>query len=404
VSARFITSPSQLARRPDVIIVGSGIVGLSTAFFLGRCGLRPLVIERLPSPAALTSRRSGEGVRAQWERPENIAIAKAAIELYAGFEGLAGRSSGYRPLGYLYASRSEAGAKLLAARVERQRAAGLHDVEFFDAEAACRRFPLLASNVAGAAFRQRDGIIDVAAVIAGYLAAMDADILLNAEVHDITEGPGGVRVTTRTGEIETGTIVIANGARLVTALRQIGAPFSARVGRSTIIRLCIKGIPADAPVTIDTDLGAFWRPDTGGARITSSFRGYLFVDEGIDDPPLERDYLAAAINSVTPLTPVWRQWAQRVDDLHLRTGTFSVTADGGPVIGPLPQRPHIFLNGGYGGHGVMMSPEGARRLAEMIAAGREPSDNPFSPARFADGRPVRPEPMTINMATQEESA
>jgi hypothetical protein len=36
----------------------------------------------------------------------------------------------------------------------------------------------------------------------------------------------------------------------------------------------------------------------------------------------------------------------------------------------------------------------------MIAEGGEAADNPFSPARFSDGRPVRPEPMTINMATE----
>jgi hypothetical protein len=47
----------------------------------------------------------------------------------------------------------------------------------------------------------------------------------------------------------------------------------------------------------------------------------------------------------------------------------------------------------------MMSAEGGRRLAGMIAEGREAPGNAFSPARFTGGPPPQPEPMMINMAT-----
>jgi len=401
MSARFITSLAELPRRPELVIVGSGVVGLSTAFFCSRLGMRPLVIERLPSPASLTSRRSGEGVRAQWELAHNIAIARASIELYANFAELIGDEqygAGYRPVGYLYASRSAKGAELLAARVARQRAAGLDDVELLDAAAVARRFPLL-GDVTAAAIRRRDGTIDISAVLAGYLAGMEADILLGTETGAIQAAPSGVRIDSAAGRIEAGAVVLANGARLAAALRALAAPVAVRVARSSILRLTAEGIPADHPVTIDIDLGSFWRPDAGGARITSSFRGTLFVADDVDDPPPDRDYLAQAIATVQPMTPAWRGWARGIRDSHLRTGTFAVTADGAPLIGPLPDLPGVFVNGGYGGHGVMMSAEGGRRLAAMIAEGREAPGSAFSPARFTGGPPPQPEPMTINMAT-----
>ena len=150
--------------------------------------------------------------------------------------------------------------------------------------------------------------------------------------------------------------------------------------------------------TIDIDEGSFWRPDDGGGRITASFRGYHFVEDGVDDPQPESGYLDRAIATAAPMTPLWSRLAPHIRDSHLRTGTFAVTRDGSPVIGPLPGAEGVFLNIGYGGHGVMMSPEGGRRLGALLAGGRHDPADPFAAERFLDGRLPVPEPMTINLA------
>jgi glycine/D-amino acid oxidase-like deaminating enzyme len=62
-----------------------------------------------------------------------------------------------------------------------------------------------------------------------------------------------------------------------------------------------------------------------------------------------------------------------------------MTPDGRPLLGP-SDLPGLWLNTGYGGHGVMQSPAGSRRLIAMIASGQIPPDNPFRPDRaFAPG-------------------
>jgi len=396
--AATLCSDIDEVRRPDIVILGAGIAGLLTAHHFNRHGIRPLIVDRLRLPAGQTSRRSGEGVRAQWELPHNIEIARASIAFYRNLAEELGRddaSAGYRPVGYLYGSRQEVGAQLLEARVARQRAAGLDDVEFLHGEAALRRFPMLAPDTRGVAFRQSDGVIDVESVLPALLDSLDADLLLGVEANAISETAGGIALETGRGRIDAGTLVLANGARLAPTLRRLTAEFSLSVARATIVRLKVPGIPEDHPATIDVDAGSFWRPDTGGARLTATFRGNLLVEDGTDDPPLDRDYLDAALDSVGGLVPHWRQAASRIGDHHMRTGTFAITADGAPVIGPLPGYAHILVNGGYGGHGVMMSPDGARRLVQSyVSPGTE---DPFLPARFSSGHPIQPEPMTVHL-------
>lgn len=388
-----------LRRRPDVVIVGGGIVGIATAYFLNQHGIRPCIVERLPTPASLTSRRSGEGVRAQWVLQHNIAIARASIDFYEHFGeriGIETRSSGFRKIGYLYASRADAGSKSLGERVDEQIANGLDDVVFLGAEDARKRFPLLSPDVKGAAYRAGDGVVVVSDIIAGYLAAMDADIVLGVDILSISQNGGALSLNTSGGAIDAPTVILANGARLPAMLSALGIDIPVRLARSSIFHVKTDAIPFDHPATIDVDVGAFWRPDVGGARITASFRRTLFIDTFTDEPQPDADYMTHAIDTVSPLVPLWRQIAPTIADSHARHGTFAVSGDGSPLIGAIDGIPGLYVNGAYGGHGIMMSPDGGRRLAEIVAATGVGEPNPFDPARFAGGKMPRPEPMTVN--------
>ncbi len=399
MSANFHTERQSITTEPDVTIVGGGIVGLATAFFLSRLGIRPLVIERLPTPASLTSRRSGEGVRAQWGLRHNIEIARASIAFYAAFGAriaIPERDAGYRPVGYLYASRSEDGARRLKARFDMQVAAGLDDLEYLDPSEVRDRFALLSETVTGAVFRAGDGVVVVSDIVAGYLAAMNADIMLGAEVGRIAREGNDFSIETSRGTISSASVILADGARLPAMLQSLGIVLPLRLARSSILHVKADGIPFDHPATIDVDLGSFWRPDAGGARMTASFRNTLFLDRFTDDPAPDPDYLAHAIATVSPLVPRWADIAPSIADSHARHGSFAVSGDGAPLIGPIDAMPGLYVNGAYGGHGIMMSPEGSRRLADMVAGNDASTPNPFHPSRFAAGNLPAPEPMTVN--------
>lgn len=64
----------------DIIIIGCGIHGAASAFFLSRAGPRPVIVERLPTLASLTTSRSMEAMRAQFVEPENVAMIKEEVD------------------------------------------------------------------------------------------------------------------------------------------------------------------------------------------------------------------------------------------------------------------------------------------------------------------------------------
>ncbi len=390
-----------LPRSVDVVVVGAGIVGLAAAFFLAKEGLGVAILEKRRRPADLTSARSGEGVRAQWETPDAIALMLRSIELYQRFAELTGREENTAELsrcGYLYAATSARGAIGLADRVARQRANGLSDVSYLTGAEARRRFTTLSETTRGVAFRAGDGTVVVDRIVAGYLAATPARLLTQTLAHGVCVRGGAVEgVETDRGKIATRTCVIAAGPYASALLEPFdGAPPISLV-RGQIACFGAEGVPADHPATVDVDNGTFWRPDSTGLRITAPARDAETVATPIDDPRPDVDYPARALAGARRLCPFIAGVAKTAVARAVHCGLYAVTPDGLPAIGPLRTVDGLFVNVGFGGLGVMASIAAGERLAAVISgAGAHDPMSAFAPERFHDGRLLSAEPMTVN--------
>src|SRR3984885_10107091 len=104
----------------DVIVIGAGVVGASTACHLARAGLRVTVAESFGGPAEGSTGRSFASIRAQWADPLNIEMSWRSICQFRSFATEHGIDVGYRPTGYLLLVPEAAWAAHLAA-VELQR-------------------------------------------------------------------------------------------------------------------------------------------------------------------------------------------------------------------------------------------------------------------------------------------
>ncbi|MDQ2684059.1 MAG: FAD-dependent oxidoreductase, partial [Chloroflexota bacterium] len=144
--------------------------------------------------------------------------------------------------------------------------------------------------------------------------------------------------------------------------------------------------PQNAPMTIDANTGAHWRPHRGGALMA-------WAQPEEDRPaewPVERDphwpdLILRSQGGVGRLSPFWNEIARDLtpDSYLFTAGLYTVTPDSKPLIGPVADVDGLYLNTGYSGHGIMGAPSGSRLLADLIA-GHVPSiDNPFNPGRFA---------------------
>jgi glycine/D-amino acid oxidase-like deaminating enzyme len=131
------------------VIVGGGIVGAATAFFASRAGLRAMVLERRTALVTLTTTRSLEAFRAQFEDPADVAMMRESIAVFERFPevvGIPGHAVSLHQQGYLFVSREAQRPARIVARVAGERAASLEDVECLTGEEARRRFPYLAET------------------------------------------------------------------------------------------------------------------------------------------------------------------------------------------------------------------------------------------------------------------
>jgi sarcosine oxidase subunit beta len=155
-----IVTPAEAPRTADLVVVGGGIVGAATAFFASRAGLDVVVVEAREGLATLTTTRSLEAFRAQFEDPEDIAMMRESIDVFERFAevvGIPGYEISLHQQGYLFVSQAEDGEARVRARVLKHRAGGLDDVELLSGDEARRRFPYLAPDVKAASFRAKDG-------------------------------------------------------------------------------------------------------------------------------------------------------------------------------------------------------------------------------------------------------
>src|SRR5262245_29207005 len=145
----------------DVVIVGSGIVGSATAYFLSAepafQGRRAVLVERDPSYAQGSTARSAGGLRQQFSTPENIALSQFTLALFRRLEAEFDRHAdvGFREQGYLIMA-SAGSRPVLAENVALQESMGA-DIELVEGADLTRRFVWLSADGVAAAGYGRSG-------------------------------------------------------------------------------------------------------------------------------------------------------------------------------------------------------------------------------------------------------
>ena len=186
-----------------------------------------------------------------------------------------------------------------------------------------------------------------------------------------TEGGRLTGVITTLGTIATDTAIIAAGpfSGQVAALAGVTLPVHT-VARQKIVMPECDLVPGHAPMVIDDDTGAHWRPALRGAYL-------LFTDPATaPSPPTENvppDHGAAlrvmdpaSAVSVARVAPFWAEvWTRSSATWIVHAGQYTMTPDHRPLLGPT-EVAGLWINSGYSGHGIMGSPAGSRHLIDVL--------------------------------------
>ena len=374
-------------------------MGAATAFYAGCAGLRAVVLEKRPALCTLTTPASTGAFRAQFDNLAEMTLVRESIAVFERFAdhiGIQGYDIGIRQQGYLWLTTTSEGANRQKKLVELQHGWGLRDVEFLSGDEAWRRFPYLAPEVVSARFRQGDGWLDVKKVTMGFAAASGALFCLETPATGFQIEGGRVKgVRTNRGTIACDVAVIAAGpfSGVVAAWAGLDLDLQLRI-RQRLILPETPEVPPDAPMTIDEDTGAHWRPAGCGAYLLYTQHDSP-AGPPLEDVPTSADFYFNLLRPDSPIAvariaPFWCQvWERNTDPWFLTAGQYTYTPDHRPYLGPTPVG-GLYLNAGYSGHGIMGSAGGSRLVVAAIAGRLKPEENPF---RL--DRPIEPRPLDV---------
>jgi sarcosine oxidase subunit beta len=387
---RIITPTESDFGKPDAVVIGGGIVGTATAFWLSRAGLDVVVVEMRDGLSTLTTPASAECFRAQFAEPSMAALAIPSIEMFEHFDevvGLPGYNISIRQQGYLFITDDPETVDDLNENVEQQHQLGITDSELLERDTIMARFPYISPSVLAGTFRQRDGWLSCHETTQGFAKGCEARFFTNTKTTGIQMDNKGIcGVETNRGILRSRIIVNAAGpfAAEIGKMVNLDLPLEPVRRQKVYIKTSFK-IPQDAPFTVDVNNNSYWRPEPGGVII-----GWVDSDEPVSLPTekvhTDWDFAAIALDKVRRLTPFFGdiEKSVRQPDMHTSAGFYVYTPDDQPLIGPVPEVPGFYVNCGYWA-GVMLSPEAGRRVSNLVTGKMDPQDNPLRPTRFKEG-------------------
>jgi sarcosine oxidase subunit beta len=386
---RKIFVPETKDRTADAVVIGGGIVGTATAFWLSKAGLDTILVEARDGLSTLTTAASAECFRAQFTEPALAPLARESIEVFEHFAenvGLPGWDIGLHQQGYLFITDDEAMIPDLEAAVAQHHKLGVTDSEVLTGEQVRSRFPFISRKVVGATFRQRDGWLSCHEVTQGFAKGSSARFFVKTRVTDIFVDDKGVSgVETTRGRISTRVAVNAAGPFAGVIGRMAGLDLPLEPVRRQKVFVASAVVPPEAPFTVDLVNDSYWRPESGGALL-----GWVDTEEPVTEPmenPLgDWDFPALCLDKVSRLTPFFEKVGENLKkkDINVSAGQYVYTPDNQPIIGPVDEVPGFYLNCGYW-IGVMVSPMAGKRTADLVTGKMDNKDNLLRFSRYEEG-------------------
>ncbi|PRQ03901.1 Glycine oxidase [Enhygromyxa salina] len=369
------------------MVIGAGIVGAACALWLARAGSRVRVLERDSPGVGATADGMGHLLVLDHD-PTTLALTRRSLELWHALAPSLPREAEWGGAGTLWLAEDDDQLDHARARLEPLSASGWA-AELVSAGQLRALEPCVAPSLAGALRVPGDRIVYPPVVAAWMLTqaqALGAELTQRAPVDRIERVGSGERIWLADGGAITAEhVVVAAGLRAAPLLAEHGLAHAITPRRGHLLittatdldlrhQLIELGYHDSVATRGETSVAFNLQPRATGQVLLGSSR-----HDGDDDRSVDRGVLARMVARARGFVPgLDRQLA-----LRTWVGLRPATADGLPLIGPLPDRPSLLLACGHEGLGITTS----LATAELIVAGLTGAATtldplPLSPARL----------------------
>jgi sarcosine oxidase subunit beta len=370
----------KLEKFSEVVIVGGGIMGTSTAYYLARQGATDVIILERDLLAQATTGLSVGGIRQQFSHPANIRLSQYSVRVFENFKEEFGADIFFRKAGYLFLAQKEKTWSDFLSSVKTQREMNV-PVEVLNPEEIKRRWPYLrVDDLEGGTFGPEDGYADP------YLAAMgfaDKARRLGVRIEEKTEVIG-IRV--KDGRIEG--VETSRGLITARVVVNVAGPWAGEVARMAGLDLPLKpfrrqvfatspfaAVPKPVPMVIDQDPTFYFRGEEPNIIMGMSDPG----EPSSFNTNVDRDFMERVSEAAVHRAPV----LEKAEIIRGWGGLYTITPDDNPIIGAAPGFEGFFSAVGFSGHGFQHAPAVGLIMSDLILSGRSSFDlKPFAYDRF----------------------
>ena len=379
----------------DVILVGGGVMGCATVYYLLRYDdkLKIAIIEKDPTYARASTTLSDGNIRIQFNLKENIQISQYGLQVLEDFatEMAVGDDRpdvAFRRQGDLFLF-DENGRDAAEQGFALQESLGC-EIEWLSPDEIQQRYPLLdMKSCAGGTFGRNEGTMDPHAVLQAYKnkAVSLGAHFIQAEVLALTTKDNRISGVNLTSGITLSSSIVVNSA----------GPWVPQIAHTIGIELPI--VPVKRQVFVletsarsQHDLPLIVFPS--GLYIIQEHGGHFLCAKSLEEDPIGYDDFSWSQQHFTEkIWPELVEYVPSFDRLKIASGWAGLyavnTLDGNAILGEWPEIKGLYLMGGFSGHGFQQCFAAGRYIAEQIL-GQIPSLDLsiLSPQRILQNRPV----------------
>jgi len=372
----------------DIVIIGGGVIGCSTAYNLANQGAKKIVLLEKGDICSGGTAKSCAITRSHYTIEANMHHAVESIKIFENFDQIVGGDPNFQRTGYIILGSEEIRTKMETV-FEMQNKYGIDTQTLTPAEAK-EYHPLLQyGDVDVIGYESRTGYCDPYLTTTSY-AKRAKDLGVQFFTETLVTGiqrKGNIKtVQTQKGSFETENIIMIAGPWTKNLGQMIGVEFPFSITKHKVLTLKID-MPYQKDWPIVKDLispeNIYFRPDSGGVVLvgTGDFGDEIENMELMTDE-VEIEHIESIGRSMSNRMPSFGD-AQLVSSW---TGPYDIPPDWNPIIGPVTGHEGIYVAVGFSGHGFKMAPTIGESLAQQVL-GIEPRVpiEMYSMTRFTTG-------------------